>query len=147
MRNSDRCKVKTRRPDWPRSRKLKRPSQSRYHHLLKTFWTGAGGWSDLQLPDGTVIWTSPSGQVYETKPAGALFFPRLATPTGEIVPAPSSGPISAQRGVMMPLRRRTRAQERAYRIALERQHNAARLARKQLLLSERIARDNDPPPF
>ena len=34
-----------------------------------------------------------------------------------------------------------------YRIALERQHNAARIARKQLLLAERIALDDEPPPF
>ncbi len=48
---------------------------------------------------------------------------------------------------MMPTRTRTRAQDRAYRIALERQHNAARIARKHLLLAERIARDDEPPPF
>jgi hypothetical protein len=48
---------------------------------------------------------------------------------------------------MMPTRQRTRAQDRAYRIALERQHNAARITRKQLLLAERIARDDEPPPF
>jgi hypothetical protein len=49
--------------------------------------------------------------------------------------------------MMMPKRERTRAEDRAYRIALERQHNAARIARKQLLLAERIARDDEPPPF
>ena len=27
----------------------------RHHHLLKTFWAGAGGWRDRQLPDGTDI--------------------------------------------------------------------------------------------
>jgi hypothetical protein len=48
---------------------------------------------------------------------------------------------------MMPKRTRTRPQARVYRIALERQHNAARIARKQLLLAERIARDDQPPPF
>jgi hypothetical protein len=48
---------------------------------------------------------------------------------------------------MMPTRKRTRAEDRAYRVALERQHNAARVARKQLLLAERIARDDEPPPF
>ena len=118
-----------------------------FHHLLKTFWTGATGWSDVQLPDGTVIWTSPSGKTYETKPGGAVFFPQLGTPTGELTVATQAcGPVSAQRTAMMPLRRRTRAQDKAYRIALERQHNAARIARRQLLLSERIARD-DPPPF
>jgi hypothetical protein len=26
----------------------------RFHHLLKTFWGGEGGWYDRQLPDGTV---------------------------------------------------------------------------------------------
>ncbi|MEO3757906.1 HNH endonuclease signature motif containing protein [Mycobacterium sp. B14F4] len=119
-----------------------------FHHLLKTFWTGVGGWSDVQLPDGTVFWTSPSGTPYQTKPGGALFFPQLATPTGQIVVAPpTSGPVGDRRGAMMPIRRRTRAQDRAYRIATERQHNAGRIARKQLLLSRRIARDDDPPPF
>jgi hypothetical protein len=29
----------------------------RKNHLLKTFWSGKGGWRDRQLPDGAVIWT------------------------------------------------------------------------------------------
>jgi hypothetical protein len=37
---------------------------SRCHHLVKKFWTGIGGWADQQLPDGTVIWTSPSEMVH-----------------------------------------------------------------------------------
>jgi hypothetical protein len=85
--------------------------------------------------------------VYTTKPGGALFFPALATPTGQLVLPESSGPAQANRGLMMPTRQRTQAQERAYRIALERQHNAARITRKRLLLAERIARDDQPPPF
>ena len=127
----------------------------RFHHLLKTFYTGLGGWADRQLPDGTVIWTAPSGRVYTTTPGGALFFPALATPTGQSpasgrypqMTPKSNGPAQTDRGLMMPTRQRTRAQDRAYRIALERQHNAARIARKQLLLAERIARDDEPPPF
>ncbi len=118
-----------------------------FHHLLKTFWIGSGGWSDLQLPDGTVIWISPSGKRYETKAAGAQFFRQLAVPTGEVVLPPTNGPISTQHGAMMPIRRRTRAQDKAYGIALERQHNAARLARRQSLHSERVAVYDDPPPF
>ena len=31
----------------------------RIHHLIKTFYTGSGGWTDQQLPDGTVILTAP----------------------------------------------------------------------------------------
>ena len=27
----------------------------RFHHLLKTFYSGPGGWGDRQLPDGTVV--------------------------------------------------------------------------------------------
>ena len=117
------------------------------HHLMKTFYVGLGGWADRQLPDGTVIFTSPSGKAYTTKPGGSLFFPQLATPTGELAIPDGSGPPSANRGLMMPRRKATRAQDRAYRIALERQHNAARNARKQLLLAERIARDDKPAPF
>lgn len=42
----------------------------RFHHRLKTF----GGWSDEQYPDGTVVWTSPSGKTYRTTPGGADLF-------------------------------------------------------------------------
>lgn len=118
-----------------------------HHHLLKTFYIGEGGWSERQLPDGTLILTAPTGHVYTTTPGGAQFFSQLATPTGELALPEQPGTTNPNRGMMMPKRQRTRAQERAYRIALERQHNAARIARKQLLLSERIARDDEPPPF
>ncbi|ODQ91897.1 HNH endonuclease signature motif containing protein [Mycolicibacterium flavescens] len=120
-----------------------------FHHLLKTFWTGPDGWRDFQLPDGTVIWRAPSGHTYTTTPAGAEFFKRLGEPTGVIdLNPPSQGPDdNIHRGAMMPKRRRTRAQDKAYRIALERQHNAERLHRKQLLLAEQLARDDEPPPF
>jgi hypothetical protein len=80
-------------------------------------------------------------------PAERSSFPQLANPTGELgIPDQPELP-NPNRGMMMPKRQRTRTQERAYRIAQERQHNAARIARKQLLLSERIARDDEPPPF
>jgi Domain of unknown function (DUF222) len=45
----------------------------RKHHLLKTFC----GWRDRQLPDGTVIWSSPSSQAYTTHPGSRLLFPAL----------------------------------------------------------------------
>ncbi len=41
----------------------------RKHHLLKTFWVGRGGWSDEQLPDGTVVWTTPAGRENTFRPA------------------------------------------------------------------------------
>jgi hypothetical protein len=105
----------------------------RTHHLLKTFYTGSGGWSDRQFADGTITWTSPSGRVYTTKPGGSLFFPQLAEPAGDIGPT-SAGPANPGRTLAMPLRRRTRAAERAARIEWERGVNRARM-------------DADPPQF
>jgi hypothetical protein len=111
----------------------------RPHHLLKTFWCGENGWAEEQFADGTIVWTSPSGRSYTTTPGGALFFPYLGTPTetlttdtfGTTAPRPE---VSPGRTLMMPTRRRTRAAERAARIAWERGLNEARWAA-------------DPPPF
>ena len=47
----------------------------RKHHLLKTFWSGPRGWTDRQLPDGTVGWTSPSGATYRTHPGSRCSCP------------------------------------------------------------------------
>ena len=100
-----------------------------------------------KLPDGTVEWTSPSGKVYTTKPGGALFFPALAAPTGEIVRAPQRGRVCTERGVMMPTRRRTRAQDRAHRITRERAPDEIRryLERKQEFRAWTTIKP-DPPP-
>jgi hypothetical protein len=108
----------------------------RKHHLLKTFWAGAGGWHDEQRPDGTIIWTSPAGQTYLTQPGSAVLFPRLCAPTATAPIDPIADGTSADRGVMMPRRRRTRAQDRHYRIEVERRRN-----------DEFVAERNKPPPF
>jgi hypothetical protein len=119
----------------------------RLHHLLKTFW----GWRDKQLPDGTVIWELPDGQTYVTTPGSALLFPSLCVPTGEL-PAPET-PASdrcGNRTVMMPLRTTTRAQNRAQRVAAERQHiRQARLATQaeQTCPAPPGDSDDEPPPF
>jgi hypothetical protein len=97
----------------------------RIHHLLKTF---EPGWRDVQLPDGIVIWTSPKGRTFTTKPGGVLFFPQLGSPTGAlIIPANTEAPKPG-RMLTMPTRRRTRQEERTSRITWERGHNEARLA-------------------
>jgi hypothetical protein len=106
----------------------------RPHHLIKTFWTGENGWREKQFSNGTIRWTSPSGRVYTTRPGGALFFPQLAEPTGDLN-VPVRQPLRANgRTLMMPTRRRSRAAERAARISWERGLNQARMAA-------------DPPPF
>ena len=99
------------------------------HHLLKTFW----GWREQQLPDGTLILTSPAGQTHVTTPGSALLFPSLCRAVGGM-PAPEADPppqdYCGERSAMMPKRRRTRTQDRAYRVATERRHNRdARMAR------------------
>jgi hypothetical protein len=122
----------------------------RTHHLVKTFW----GWRDRQLPDGTIILDSPSGKTYVTTPGSASLFPSLCVPTGDLQPPQPTAPVDYcdERTAMMPRRRRTRAQDRAYRVAGERQRNHhARTVRRP----ESIDRfgpappgsDNDPPPF
>jgi hypothetical protein len=121
----------------------------RQHHLIKTFW----GWQDQQLPDGTVIWRSPSGHTYVTTPGSALLFPSLCAPTGEITQPPQQSRLT-DRAAMMPRRRRTRAENRAKYIAVERRHNRAVHQARQ---SARQAAspgpappgdgDDDPPPF
>jgi hypothetical protein len=94
----------------------------RFHHLLKTFWGGDGGWRDRQLPDGTIHWTAPDGRTYTTTPASRLLFPTLSNPTAPIV-ATGTPPPAHTAGLTMPRRRTTRAEDRARRINDEREAN------------------------
>ncbi len=122
----------------------------RTHHLVKTFW----GWRDQQLPDGTLILTSPAGRTYVTTPGSALLFPSLCLSTGAL-PAPEADPpldYCADRTAMMPKRPRTRAQNRAHHIATERRqnHRARMTPRAEPSGDVGLAppdADNDPPPF
>jgi hypothetical protein len=89
------------------------------------------------LPDGTIIWTSPTGHTYTTKPGSALLFPTLCLLTGELrLPQHDTTAVAGDRGVMMPRRRRTRAENLARRIEAERKLN-----------DEYVAERNRPPPF
>ncbi|OBH29271.1 HNH endonuclease signature motif containing protein [Mycobacterium sp. E1319] len=119
----------------------------RQHHLLKTFW----GWRDRQLPDGTVIWTLPGARTYVTTPGSAVLFPELCARTADL-PAPrfTREDRCAPRGAMMPRRRRTRAQDRALRVATERRRNHhARAARRagNPVTATPADDGHDPPPF
>jgi hypothetical protein len=121
------------------------------HHLVKTFW----GWREQQLPDGTLILTSPAGRTHVTTPGSALLFPSLCRAVGGM-PAPEADPAPAdycgERTAMMPKRRRTRAQNRAQRITTERRHNhEARIAHMAEYTSYTGPAppdtDHDQPPF
>lgn len=108
--------------------------ECRKHHLLKTFWVGDGGWCDTQSPDGTIVWTSPTGRTYTTRPGSRLLFGQWDAATAPL--APLTAPAEAVRGLMMPTRRRTREAQRAYRIKCERALNDAHVAER-----------NRPPPY
>lgn len=120
----------------------------RIHHLLKTF----GGWRDKQLPDGTVIWTSPAGDTYVTTPGSALLFPTLCAPTGALTTTATATLESTDRAAMMPKRKQTRAQNKAQRIAAERRLNRqdreAEHGRQRWEQALAMAATKDePPPF
>ena len=109
----------------------------RFHHLVKTFWGGRDGWRDRQLPDGTVIWTSPTGHTYTTYPGSLTLFPSLCRPTGILWTGDPPTPNEhAGRDVKMPRRRHTRAHNRARTIAAQRKLNG-----------EHTAEENKSPPF
>ena len=123
----------------------------RTHHLGKTFWEG---WRDQQQPEGTVIWTDPTGRSYTTMPGSRLFFPSWNITT-EVLQPMAQPPPSAERTAKMPKRRRTRAAERAAWIKAERAHNAEQRAldeQRQQGQPEAAGQTspeygNDPPPF
>ncbi|MDR3665093.1 MAG: DUF222 domain-containing protein [Mycobacterium sp.] len=141
----------------------------RKHHLLKTFYGGPTGWQDRQLPDGSIAWAAPTGHTYTSVPGSRILFPDKIIDT-PLPPTPRStvpdldAPQTPSRGVMMPIRRRTRNQDRAARIAHERQLNQADLDRPiqkldsttqlsthtnwdDILTRQHPPDDRDPPPF
>jgi hypothetical protein len=122
----------------------------RTHHLLKTFW----GWRAKQLPDGTVIWTLPDGQVYVTTPGSALLFPSLSAPTGDLPPPePARADRRGDKTAMMPRRTTTRAKNRAHYIAAERHRNQQERQTRETscaatdLTTSGHPPDDEPPPF
>ena len=120
----------------------------RTHHLMKTFWGGAEGWRDQQLPDGTVIWTTSAGRSYTTTPGSRLFFPSWDITTAELPPMVAPPP-DLDRLERMPRRKHTRAADRAARIKEERAANAAQRAAEQQPPPRQPPPDygDDPPPF
>jgi hypothetical protein len=95
------------------------------------------GWRDRQLPDGTIIWTSPTGHTYTTYPGSQHLFPTLCAPTA--LPWAGNPPVvetSGDRGAMMPKRRHSRAHATAKAKAAERRLN-----------DDHVAERTKPPPF
>ena len=96
----------------------------REHHLLKTFWPG---WSSVQYPDGTIVWTDPDGCTATTYPGSRSLFPELCLPTAQV--AVTASPRKHIEGLTMPKRTITRAEARKQRVDDERRRNAENLSR------------------
>lgn len=115
----------------------------RIHHLLKTFC----GWTDRQLPDGTILLTSPTGHTYTSEAHGAAMFPALARPTGELDLPPYVVDQNPDRMAMMPRRKQTRAQDRQDRINAERRERTELIAEEERQHQAWLAANYKPPPF
>lgn len=110
----------------------------RFHHLAKTFWAG---FTDRQYPDGTVEFTTPTGHTYRTHAFSQILFPAADITTAALLPSlpPGREPDpDSNRALKMPKRKRTRGQERRYRVDAERARN-----REQRVLDG----EDLPPPF
>ena len=125
----------------------------RAHHLVKTFYAGHGGWSEQQLSDGTMLFASPTGHRYVTEPAGGRLFPALSVstevPEGKQFPAGNAESHSANRGLAMPTRERTRDEDRRSRIDRERRLRAEINTGRARVHAIRLAEIGiaDPPPY
>jgi hypothetical protein len=69
-----------------------------------------------------------------------------APPGGALIPS-MTAPSGANRGLMMPGRKRTRAQDRRYRISYERRINETRIAEQRRQRQAWLAATYEPPPF
>ena len=69
---------------------------------------------------GTVVRTDPSGLTHTTRPGSYALFPKLCEPTAPVVVRATAYTDEPSRGLRMPRRTRTRAQDRAARIEAER---------------------------
>jgi hypothetical protein len=119
----------------------------RTHHLIKTFCTGPTGWTDQQLPDGTIILTSPTGHTYTTEAHGGALFSALRQSTGELDLPPALQIPDTDRALMMPRRKQTRDQDRAQRIAAERRERTELIAEEERQRQAWLAANYEPPPF
>jgi hypothetical protein len=116
----------------------------RGHHLIKTFCVG---WTDRQLPDGTIILTTPTGHIYRTEPHGAAMFPALGQPTGAVDIPPALQVPETDRSAMMPRRKQTRDQDRRDRINAERRERTELIAEEERQRQAWLAANYEPPPF
>jgi hypothetical protein len=128
-------------------RGVKRSSRNRCHHLVKTSYRGPGRWTDAQLPDGTIIFTAPTGRTYTTEPLGGMLFAALRQSTGQLILPPKGDVPVSERALMMPCRKQTREQDRRDRIIQERRLRTELIAEEERQRRAWLAANYEPPPF
>jgi hypothetical protein len=116
----------------------------RIHHLIKTFHSG---WTEQQMPDGTIILTAPTGHTYATEAHGAAMFPTLGQSTGELPIPPALQAPDTDRTAMMPRRKQTREQDKRDRINQERRERTELIAEEERQRQAWLAANYEPPPF
>jgi malic enzyme len=100
-----------------------------------------------RTPDGTIIFTAPTGHTYVSEPHGATLFPALRQPTGELDLGAAASIPDANRAVMMPKRTQTREQDRRDRIAAERRERTDLIAEEERQRQAWLVATYEPPPF
>ncbi|AGB24209.1 protein of unknown function DUF222 [Mycobacterium sp. JS623] len=115
----------------------------RIHHLIKTFHDG---WTEQQLPDGTIILSAPTGHSYVSEAHGAALFPSLGQPI-DAPGLPTVEEPSPYRELMMPRRKQTREQNRRDRINAERRERTELIAEEERQRQAWLAANYEPPPF
>ena len=103
----------------------------REHHLAKTFRGGPTGWHDEQLPNGDVHWTAPTGHRYLTQPVVKLLFPDWDPTTASLPPPMRERRRNTDPEITMPIRKKTREEDREQRIKTEREYNASQRTLEQ----------------
>ena len=116
----------------------------RIHHLIKTFHEG---WTEQQLPDGTIKLTAPTGHTYVSEAHGAAMFPTLGQSTGELPIPPQLAQPDTDRSAMMPRRKQTREEDRRDRINAERRERTELIAEEERQRQAWLAANYEPPPF
>ncbi|MGE2688230.1 DUF222 domain-containing protein, partial [Mycolicibacterium pulveris] len=119
----------------------------RTHHLIKTFFSGPGGWSEQQRRDGTIVLTAPTGHTYISEAHGATLFPTLGHCTAALNLPTQQPPPHPDRMAMMPRRRQTRDEDRRDRINAERRERTELIAQQQRQHQAWLAANEKPPPF
>jgi hypothetical protein len=99
------------------------------------------------LPDGTVVFTAPTGHTYRTEAHGAALFPTLGQSTGELSIPPALQVPDTDRTAMMPRRKQTRDQDRRDRINQERRQRTELIAEEERQRQAWLAANYEPPPF